>query len=97
VETIGGIIGFLLFLYIGLLLARLVVEWVQAFARSWTPHGPLLVILEVIYTLTDPPINFVRRFVPPLRIGGIAIDVAFIIVLIFVYVLQALNRAIFFS
>jgi len=97
VETIGGIIGFLLFLYIGLLLARLVVEWVQAFARSWTPHGPLLVILEVVYTLTDPPINFVRRFVPPLRIGGIAIDVAFIIVLIFVYVLQALNRAIFFS
>ena len=96
-ETIGGIIGFLLFLYIGLLLARLVVEWVQAFARSWTPHGPLLVILEVVYTLTDPPINFVRRFVPPLRIGGIAIDVAFIIVLIFVYVLQALNRAIFFS
>ncbi len=96
-ETIGAIIGFTLFLYIGLLLARLVVEWVQAFARSWTPKGPLLVVLEVVYTLTDPPINFVRRFVPPLRLGGIAIDVAFLIVLIFVYVLQALNRAIFFA
>jgi YggT family protein len=97
VETIGGLIRFLLFLFVGLLLARLVVEWVQAFARSWTPRGPLLVVLEVIYTLTDPPIKFVRRFVPPLRIGGIAIDVAFIIVLIFVYVLRALNEAIFFS
>jgi YggT family protein len=95
VETIGTIIGFALFLYIGLLLARLVVEWVQAFARSWTPKGPLLVVLEIVYTFTDPPINFVRRFVPPLRIGSIAIDVAFIIVLIFVYVLQALNQAIF--
>jgi YggT family protein len=97
VQTIGAIIGFILFLYIGLLLARLVVDWVQAFARSWTPHGVLLVILEVVYTLTDPPINFVRRFVPPLRIGGIALDMAFLIVLVFVYVLQALNRAIFLS
>jgi len=97
VEQIGAFINFILFLYIGFLLARLVVEWVQAFARSWTPHGPLLVVLEVIYTLTDPPINFVRRFVPPIRIGGVALDVAFIIVLIFVYVLRALNAAIFFS
>ncbi|HET7690343.1 MAG TPA: YggT family protein [Nocardioidaceae bacterium] len=96
-EQIGAFINFVLYLYIGLLLARLVVEWVQAFARSWSPRGPLLVILEVVYTLTDPPINFVRRFVPPIRLGGIAIDVAFIIVLIFVYVLRALNAAIFFS
>ena len=95
-EQIGAFINFVLYLYIGLLLARLVVEWVQAFARSWSPSGPLLVVLEVVYTLTDPPINFVRRFVPPIRLGGIAIDVAFIIVLIFVYVLRALNAAIFF-
>ena len=96
-RDVGYFINFVLYLYIGLLLARLVVEWVQAFARSWTPHGPLLVILEIVYTATDPPINFVRRFVPPIRIGSVAIDVAFIIVLIFVYVLQALNAAIFFS
>ena len=94
-RDVGYFINFVLYLYIGLLLARLVVEWVQAFARSWTPHGPLLVVLEIVYSLTDPPINFVRRFVPPIRLGGISIDVAFIIVLIFVYVLQALNAAIF--
>jgi YggT family protein len=97
VETIGAILDTLFFLYIGLLLIRLVVEWVQAFARSWSPRGPVLVILEVVYTLTDPPINFVRRFIPPLRLGGIAIDVAFIIVFIFVLVLRSLSRAIFFS
>ncbi|HSV40823.1 MAG TPA: YggT family protein [Nocardioidaceae bacterium] len=96
-RDVGYFINFVLYLYLGLLFARLVVEWVQAFARSWTPHGPLLVILEVVYTLTDPPINFVRRFVPPIRIGSVAIDVAFIIVLVFVYVLRALNAAIFFS
>ena len=96
-RDVGYFINFVLYIYIGLLLARLVAEWVQAFARSWTPHGPLLVILEIVYSATDPPINFVRRFVPPIRIGSVAIDVAFIIVLIFVYVLQALNAAIFFS
>jgi YggT family protein len=97
VGLIGAVIDTLLFFYIGLLLVRLVVEWVQAFARSWTPRGPVLVFLEIVYTLTDPPINFVRRFIPPLRIGSVAIDVAFLIVLIFVYVLQALNQAIFLS
>lgn len=96
-DAIGTVIIFALNMYIGLLLARLVAEWVQAFARSWAPSGILLVILEVIYTLTDPPINFVRRFVPPLRIGQVAIDLAFIIVLIFIYVLRSLAAVIFFS
>jgi len=97
VRTIGAFLDLLFFLYIGLLLVRLVVEWVQAFARSWTPRGPVLVILEIVYTLTDPPINFVRRFIPPLRLGGIAIDVAFIIVFIFVLVLRQLSAAIFLA
>jgi len=97
VRQIGGFINFVLFIYIILLLARLVVEWVQMFARSWTPRGPVLVVLEIIYTATDPPINFVRRFVPPLRIGSVAIDVAFLIVLVFVYVLQTVNAVIFLS
>ena len=96
-RTIGAFLDLLFFLYIGLLLVRLVVEWVQAFARSWTPRGPVLVILEIVYTLTDPPINFVRRFIPPLRLGGIAIDVAFIIVFIFVLVLRQLSAAIFLA
>lgn len=94
-ETIGSIIAFLLWLYIGLMLARLVVDWVQVFARSWVPRGPMLVILETIYTLTDPPINFVRRYVPPLRLGSIALDMAFLIVLLFLYICQQLNAVIF--
>ena len=91
----GLVLEALLFCFIACLWIRFVVEWVQAFARSWTPSGPLLVILEVIYTLTDPPIMFVRRFVPPLRLGAVAIDVSFIIVMIFCYVLLALVRVVF--
>ena len=49
------------------LLARLVFDLVQAFSRGWTPKGPLLILLELIYTITDPPLRLLRRVIPPLR------------------------------
>ncbi len=96
VTLVGSIIDLILFLFLGLLLIRLVVDWVQVFARSWTPKGPVLVVLEIVYSITDPPIMFIRRFVPPLRIGSVALDTSFLIVLVVVYLLRILNQAIFF-
>ena len=81
--------------FLALLFVRLVVDWVQVFARSWTPRGPVLVLLELVYSVTDPPIVFVRRFVPPLRLGSIALDTSFLIVLVVVYLLRYVNAAIF--
>lgn len=95
--VIGVVIDILLQLFLYFLFARFVVDWVQVFARSWTPRGFVLVILEAIYTVTDPPIKFVRRFVPPLRLGSIMIDTSFIIVLITVILLRRLNAVIFFG
>ena len=66
-QTVGLVIELVLFLFLLLLFARFIVDWVQVFARSWQPKGVVLVILEVIYSITDPPILFIRRFVPPLR------------------------------
>jgi YggT family protein len=97
VEIVGLVIELVLRLFLILLFARFVVDWVQVFARSWTPRGVVLVLLEVIYSVTDPPIKLVRRFVPPLRLGAIVIDTAFIIVLISCYLLLTLNRMVFFS
>ncbi|HET7387977.1 MAG TPA: YggT family protein [Nocardioidaceae bacterium] len=84
-----SIIYFALWAFLALLFVRLVVDWVQVFARSWIPHGPLLVVLEVVYSITDPPILFVRRFVPPLRLGSVALDTSFLIVMIVVYLLMS--------
>jgi YggT family protein len=97
VRLVGSIIDLILFVFLLLLFARFVVDWVQVFARSWSPKGIVLVLLEIIYSVTDPPIRFVRRFVPPLRLGAIVLDTSFIIVLISVYLLRAVNGAIFFS
>ena len=85
---VATVLYFLLTIFLWLLLIRLVVDWVQVFARSWSPKGPVLVVLEVVYSATDPPIKFVRRFVPPLRIGSVALDTSFLIVLVAVYLLQ---------
>lgn len=75
-----------------LLIARLVFDWIQVFARQWTPRGVVLVVAEAVYTVTDPPIKAVRRVVPPLRLGGIGIDLAFLIVALTVQVAANLLR-----
>jgi YggT family protein len=96
VQLAGQILIFLLNIFLGLMLVRLVVDWVQVFARSWTPRGPVLFVLEIVYTATDPPIKFVRRFVPPLRLGGVALDTSFLIVLVVVYLLRTLVATVFY-
>ena len=85
---VASILYTILWVFWILLLVRLVVDYVQMFARSWSPHGAVLLDLEVVYTITDPPIRFVRRFVPPLRLGSVAIDTSFIIVFVVVILLQ---------
>ena len=65
----------------------------QVFARSWAPTGPLLVVLEVVYSVTDPPIKALRRVIPPLRLGSVALDLSFLIVMIVAYMLLRVNRA----
>jgi YggT family protein len=96
-QTVGSIIHVLLFTFIALLWIRFIVDWVQVFARSWSPRGVLLVILEVVYSVTDPPIKALRRVIPPLRIGNFALDLSFLIVLVAAYVLLRVNRMVFLS
>jgi YggT family protein len=87
---VGTVIDVVLWIFIGMLWVRFVVDWVQVFARSWTPTGLLLILLEVVYSATDPPIKALRRVIPPLRIGTVAIDLSFIIVMITAYLLQSI-------
>ena len=94
-EIVGLVIELVLRLFLLLLFARFVVDWVQVFARSWSPKGFVLVLLEIIYSVTDPPIVFIRRFVPPLRLGSIMLDTSFIIVLVSCYILLELNQVVF--
>jgi len=96
VHAIGTVTHAILWVFIALLWVRFVVDWVQVFARSWSPTGVLLVILELVYSVTDPPIKALRRVIPPLKIGNFSLDLSFLIVMISAYVLLAINDMIFF-
>ena len=87
-QLIATVLFTLLTIFFWLLIVRLVVGWIQVFARDWTPSGPVLVVLEIVYSITDPPIQAVRRIIPPLRLGGIALDMGLLVVFIVVYILQ---------
>jgi YggT family protein len=81
-SAVGQVLATALFLYWLTFIARLIFDFVQIFARNWRPSGPLLIIAEFIYTLTDPPLRVLRRVIPPLRLGGVQFDLAFLIMLI---------------
>lgn len=71
-----------LYLFLIALLGRLVLDWVQMLSRQWRPKGGVLVAAEAVYTVTDPPLKFLRRLIPPLSIGQIRLDLAFLVLML---------------
>ena len=94
---VGQVINFVLFACIILLLARFVLDWVQLLARQWRPSGFIAVLCEGIYAITDPPLRAVRKVIPPVRIGSGALDLSPMVLLIGIYILQAINSRVFFA
>jgi YggT family protein len=90
VSPVASIIVDVLWLYLLVLIARLVFDIVQMLARDWQPKGFLLVVAEIIYTLTDPPLRALRKVIPPLRLGQIQFDLAFLVLFIGLQVIIAL-------
>jgi len=90
-NVVGLVIHVVLTVFIAFMWVRFIVDWVQVFARSWSPRGVLLVGLEGVYTATDPPLKAFRRVIPPLRLGNFALDLSFLIVFIGAYVLLRIN------
>ena len=82
-------IYWLLQLFLFALIGRLIFDYVRVFSPQWRPRGVLLALAELIYTVTDRPLRFVRQFVPPLRLGAVSLDLSFIVVF---FVVQLLMR-----
>ena len=90
VDVILSLLGLVVLLFFIVLIGRLIIDWIQLFARDWRPHGVLLVVAEGIYTTTDPPLKAIRRVIPPLRIGQIQLDLAFMLLFFVVIILMRL-------
>ncbi len=81
-----GVLYYILLVFWLLLLGRLVVELVRTFAREWRPTGVAVVIIETVFTLTDPPIKALRRVLPPIPLGPIRLDLSLMIVMLVVII-----------
>jgi len=84
VGIVFGLIYIALLLFLVTLIIRLVYDLVQMFARQWRPRGAALVAAHVVYSVTDPPLKRIRRIIPPLQLGGVSLDLAFLIMFIVV-------------
>jgi YggT family protein len=86
-SVFAQVIYIALMVFLIVLIFRLVMDYVFQFARSWQPGKAMVVVLEATYTVTDPPLKLLRRFIPPLRFGGVALDLSFFVLMIIVYIL----------
>ena len=77
--SVGSLLETLLRVFLYALLGRLIFDYIQMFSRTWRPRGILVYFVEAIYTVTDKPMKFVGRFVPPLRLGAVSLDMSFIV------------------
>ncbi len=88
-RVIADLASFLIGIFLLLLFVRVVFDWVQVFARDWRPRGIALVVAEAVYTVTDPPLRALRRVIPPLSLGAIRLDMAFLVLVIICVILQS--------
>jgi YggT family protein len=87
VDIVRTVLYYALWLYLLILIGRLIFSWVQTFSRTWSPTGVVLVVAEVVYTATDPPLRLLRRFIPSVRLGTVALDLSFMALFLVVLVL----------
>ncbi|MGU3434115.1 YggT family protein [Actinomycetes bacterium M1A6_2h] len=83
-----SVIYFALFIFWLLLIGRIIVEFIRSFARDWHPSGLMVVLLEAIFTVTDPPVKLLRRIIPPLNLGGVRLDLSIMVLLFIVFILM---------
>ncbi|MET4077059.1 MULTISPECIES: YggT family protein [Janibacter] len=86
-ELIRAVVHLVLYAFFLVLIGRLIFDWIQVFAREWRPRGIALVVAEVIYSITDPPLKAIRKVIPPLRLGGVQLDLAFLVLILGVSIL----------
>ena len=94
-STIGIILILILRIYSWILIARIIIEMIQSFSRQFNPPRWFMVLAEPLFMVTDPPVKALRRLIPPLRMGGVALDVSIIVLFLLLSVLMMVVSSIF--
>jgi len=94
---VGSIVQAVLWIFLLILFARMIVSWIPVLVRDWEPRGAMLVVAEIIYSITDPPLKLVRKVLRPVRVGNMMLDLAFIGLAILVSILMQVNARVLLS
>ena len=86
-EILQVVLTYVLTLYLVVLIGYMIFGWINVFVRPWYPPRVVKLVGESIYTLTDPPLKFLRRYIPPLRLGTVSMDLSFMVLFIVVLIL----------
>ena len=81
------VLYYLLSLYLLLLVGRMIIDILQSVSRSWSPTGILVKVAELIFTATDPPLRLLRRYIRPVRLGSVALDLSYTLLFLVIIVL----------
>jgi YggT family protein len=71
-------------------IARFIVGFVLTTGRRWRPGRGSAAALEVVWSVTDPPLKALRRVIPPLRLGTVSFDLPAIVLLFILFLLTIL-------
>ena len=94
-TAFGIILLALLRLYTLVLIVRIIIEMIQSFSRQFNPPRWFMVIAELLFVITDPPVKALRRIVPPMQMGGVALDLSVLVLFIILQLLQLIVRGVF--
>lgn len=97
VNALGSILLVAVSLYSWILLARIVIEMIQSFSRQFNPPRWFMMVAEVLFVVTDPPVKALRKVIPPLQLGGVALDVSIIVLFLLLSILSQLISWLFFG
>ena len=96
-TQLGIILILLVRIYTWVLIARIIIEMIQSFSRQFNPPRWFMVVAEPLFVITDPPVNALRRLIPPLQMGGVALDVSVLVLFILLSILTRILQIVFFG
>ncbi|KAA8817905.1 hemolysin [Bifidobacterium rousetti] len=76
--------------YITVLFIRMILDWVAILSPTWRPRGFVYTIIDIVYRITDPPLRWLRRYIPSLPLGPVSLDLSFIVLYFLLVLLRAL-------
>jgi YggT family protein len=87
-NAVISILCVVLNIYTIVLFIRVVVSWAYLFGFRPPYTGPVRTVLDLLEDVTEPVLKPLRAVIPPVRAGGMGLDLSMIVALVILFVLR---------